>query len=149
MKRIRYASRFAKPMLAGQIEALAREAAEHNARNDITGLLIASGDLFFQIIEGPRLKVDELYGRILQDPRHTDVVTLMVEQAPGLARLCPDWAMRKIDLGLEATERMEPVRALLGLLVAHQELVGQVREALERTTWRIFLNAELEQLHRG
>ena len=43
---------------------------------------------------------------------------------------------------------MEPVRALLTLLVAHQELVGQLREALERTTWRIFLNAELEQMHR-
>lgn len=148
MKRIRYASRFAKPLLAGQIEILAREAAEYNARNDITGLLIASGDLFFQIIEGPRLKIDELYGRILQDSRHTDVVTLSVEQSPALLRICPDWAMKKVDLGLEAKERMEPVKALLELLVEHQRLLDHLRDTLERTTWRLFLQAELDSLQR-
>ena len=148
MKRIRYASRFTAPMLPSAIETLAREAAEYNARNGITGMLIASGDLFFQIIEGPKDKVDELYNRILQDPRHTDVVTLLVEQAPALIRLCPDWAMKKVDLGMAATERMDPVRALLSLLVEHQRLVGHLRETLERTTWRLFIEAELDDLHR-
>lgn len=73
----------------------------------------------------------------------------MMERVPALVRLCPDWAMKKIDLGIEASDRMEPIRALLSLLVEHQRLVGRLREALERTTWRLFIEAELEELHRG
>jgi hypothetical protein len=32
--------------------------------------------------------------------------------------------------------------------VEHQRLVGHLRETLERTTWRLFIEAELDDFHR-
>lgn len=147
MKRIRYVSRFGGALLPGGIEALAREAAEHNRQNDITGMLLATGDLFFQIIEGPRLAVDALFNRIESDPRHTDVLVLSVEVG-SLTRLCPDWSMKGVDLSLDATDRMAPLKALLNVVIEQHRVMTMAREALERSAWNLFVQAELDELHK-
>src|SRR6056297_2146867 len=48
-----------------------------NARDDITGALIARHDLYLQLLEGPEQKVEDVYERILNDDRHVDVVKLV------------------------------------------------------------------------
>ena len=63
-----------------------------NARDDITGALIARHDLYLQLLEGPEQKVAAVYRRILNDDRHVDV-TKPVERAIE-TRLFPGWAMR-------------------------------------------------------
>ena len=63
-----------------------------NARDDITGALIARHDLYLQLLEGPEQKVAAVYRRILNDDRHVDV-TKLVERAIE-TRLFPGWAMR-------------------------------------------------------
>ncbi len=148
MKRIRYVSRFRQPMLPSAIEELARNAAEHNRKNDITGMLLATGDLFFQIIEGPRKAIDDLFENIRADPRHCNVMVLS-EEFGTFSRICPDWSMKSVDLSLDATEQMLPVKALLQLIFEQNRVVEMTRDALERSAWNLFLRAELKDLERG
>lgn len=64
---------------------------ENNARDGITGLLVAGTTRFLQLLEGPPAAVRAAFARITADPRHFASVVLterMVE-----ARDCPEWAM--------------------------------------------------------
>jgi len=89
--RLIYASRPVdhSPSLQNDILATAQRC---NARDDITGALIAREDLFLQQLEGPPLLVDQAYARIRQDPRH-EGVRLLVRRHTGW-RLFPGCSMR-------------------------------------------------------
>lgn len=68
------------------------DARRFNERDDITGALIARNDLYLQLLEGPRDKVDAAYERIRKDDRHVEVTQLMRRSITN--RLFPGWAMR-------------------------------------------------------
>ena len=76
MKRIKYASRFSKPLTEKELDQLGQKAAAKNAEFEVTGILMASGGMFYQVIEGPAEAVDSLFAAIAGDERHTDVVVL-------------------------------------------------------------------------
>ena len=63
-----------------------------NGRDDITGALIARGDLYLQLLEGPKDKVEACFDRIRNDDRHVDVTRLMTRTIKN--RLFPEWTMR-------------------------------------------------------
>ena len=52
------------------IEAMVARANERNGQADVTGILLFNGTHFFQLIEGPEEKVQDIYQHICQDPRH-------------------------------------------------------------------------------
>jgi len=145
MKRIRYVSRFASPMSREEVEEIARSSAERNARDGITGVLIASGNLFFQLIEGPDDAVDECFARIVKDPRHVDIQSFGILQG-DLPRMCPDWAMKKVDLTHEATAELEPLRVLVQVLATQRQLVEELTDVLQRVMWRELIYAETSSL---
>ena len=116
MRRIHYISEFADSLSPEDVEEITRVSAANNARDGITGMLMASGQLFFQLIEGPDEAVDALYNRILGDRRHKNVMVLGDERG-DLQRQCPDWAMRKVDLSLDAAVRSEPLKVILEVSV--------------------------------
>ena len=76
MKRIKYVSRFAKPFSEPELEQLADLAAAKNKDLDVTGVLITSGGVFFQVLEGPEEAVDDIFAAIEADSRHTDLLVL-------------------------------------------------------------------------
>jgi hypothetical protein len=51
-----------------------------NCRDNITGLLVAGGGRYLQVIEGPQAAVEILYGKILTDPRHVAVAAFLTRQ---------------------------------------------------------------------
>lgn len=59
--------------VVGQIVAQARAL---NAQTNVTGLLVFDGQRFCQHFEGPRKAVTALMLRLMNDPRHVDVVVL-------------------------------------------------------------------------
>ena len=140
MKRIKYISRFATHMSARDIERIAAQSAANNRKLGITGLLVASGGVFFQVIEGPDAAVDEIYSRILRDKRHQDVLTLRVE-AGSLPRLFPDWEMRKIDLDTATELRLEPMKAIIQAIIRQSETTTLLTTALERAVWQEAITA--------
>ncbi|KOR32483.1 hypothetical protein TI05_06985 [Achromatium sp. WMS3] len=48
----------------------------NNAINNISGMLLYSGNYFLQCLEGSRLDVNKTYNRILLDPRHNNAILL-------------------------------------------------------------------------
>ena len=86
-----------------------RVAVAANARAGITGLLMLSGDVFVQVLEGASREVTALFGKILGDKRHHLVELISVE--PTDERYFPDWNMRLLDLyDLSLIHISEPTR---------------------------------------
>ena len=62
----------------------------------ITGILCYGGGVFLQAIEGGRMAVSDLYGHILKDTRHKDVVLLNFEEITE--RRFGGWTMGTVNL---------------------------------------------------
>ena len=139
LKRINYISSFAHEMSDDELEELARHSAKKNAENDITGVLMAKGGVFFQIIEGPEENIDRLYSNIMKDSRHRKVITLSV-QLGDLKRLFPNWHMKEINLDTATSERLQPVRAMIDAVHAQSEIINNLTEALAASAWAELLD---------
>ena len=139
LKRITYISSFVQDMSDQKIEDLASQAAKNNARNDITGILMAKGGIFFQIIEGPEENIDKLFSDILKDPRHEKITPVGI-QVGDLKRLFPNWHMKEIDLDKNASERLQPVRAILDAVHAQSAIIENLTEALAVSAWTELLD---------
>ncbi|MBM4371977.1 MAG: BLUF domain-containing protein [Deltaproteobacteria bacterium] len=135
LKRIRYVSEFSRQMSAADLEQLTARSAASNAEVGITGVLVATGSMFFQVLEGDPARVDELFARISGDGRHRQVLVLEVEQG-DLARLFPGWPMRKLDLSDESVQRLGSVRAILKAIHAQRIVMQNLRGALEQAVWQ-------------
>ncbi len=141
LKRVKYVSRYSKPLDAKQLEALGESAARKNLELGVTGVLMASGGLFYQIIEGPAEAVDGLYDAIEADERHTDIILLSVEDdAPS--RLFPDWSMKMVNLDAASHVRLFPLKVLMTAVFEQRRLVDNMVWAIERTLKHEMRNAE-------
>ena len=76
--RLLYASRVVDNSPAS-IDAILAQSRQHNPGSGITGVLCYGGGIFLQAIEGGRSAVNELYGHILRDTRHSQVELLVYE----------------------------------------------------------------------
>ena len=82
----------------------------NNQRDEITGLLTFSGEVFVQFLEGPPEALRRLMTRLRGDPRHHNI--LVLSEGTEHERLLPGWDM-------ELVSRSE----------AHQVLRDALREA--------------------
>ena len=64
---------------------------DRNLRDRITGLLIAGGHRYLQVIEGPDAAILALMLRLRRDERHVGL-TVLVDRAIG-SRMFDDWSM--------------------------------------------------------
>jgi hypothetical protein len=96
--RLVYRSRATLPVNQDTVAAIVDQSMQNNKRLDITGLLLATRTHFFQVLEGSRESVNQVYHRIVRDPRHTDLV--LVSYGPIHRRAFEDWSMRGLELGL-------------------------------------------------
>ncbi|MGO4405079.1 BLUF domain-containing protein [Bosea sp. RAF48] len=74
-----------------QLDRILATARRFNLQNRVTGFLLATHGSFAQVLEGTDADVRETYGRIMADPRHTDLRILREE--PAMERLFANWAM--------------------------------------------------------
>lgn len=135
LKRMSYVSRFSRPFSREEIEELAADAATRNRGLGITGILISSGGIFYQVLEGPIDAVNNLFHTIALDPRHKDVLVLTVQEEVE-DRQFPTWAMKKISLDEEAMSRLDPLKALLEAIVVQRELTKRMMGVLTRSIWQ-------------
>jgi len=140
LKRIKYISEFAELMTPADIDDLVQKAARKNKTLDITGILIASGRMFFQVIEGPGRHIDDLYEAIKKDSRHTNVHLLNSEWGVT-TRMFPDWSMKRVNLDSESAARMEPMKAILEVIMESRCRVERLTGVLERAIWEKFSDA--------
>jgi hypothetical protein len=76
------------PELINGILSVARA---RNARDDISGLLVAGGNRYMQVIEGPRRPMLDLWNSIRADSRHCAVTELVNRRV--LKRCFQGWSM--------------------------------------------------------
>lgn len=135
LKRKSYVSRFSQPFSHDELDALAADAAARNLGRGITGMLMFSGGIFYQVLEGPELAVNELFHKISLDPRHKDVLVLTVQEDVE-SRQFPSWAMKKVSLDEGAMARLDPIKALLEAIVVQLESTKRMTGVLTRSIWQ-------------
>jgi len=94
--RLLYASRASAPLGAGAIDSIQAQSRENNLRRGITGILVYSGDIFIQVLEGSRDEVCELFNAIIRDDRHLNVRILAFEEIAE--RRFVSWAMGQVNI---------------------------------------------------
>jgi len=94
--RLLYVSRALDPSAHEVTDSILDSARQHNMANGITGILCYGGGIYLQAIEGGRKQVNELYGHILRDPRHKDVVLLHYQEITE--RRFGGWTMGQVNL---------------------------------------------------
>ena len=94
--RLLYVSRAVDPEAANETHSILDSARTHNLNNGITGILCYGGGLYLQAVEGGRAQVNELYGHIVRDQRHKDVVLLDYQEITE--RRFGGWTMGQVNL---------------------------------------------------
>jgi Sensors of blue-light using FAD len=95
--RLMYASRAVDQIDQEALVAILRKSKANNPPRGVTGVLCYSSGIFLQVLEGGRSAVNQLYARIVADPRHTQVELLSYEEI-GERRFA-GWAMGQVDMG--------------------------------------------------
>ena len=72
------------------VELLAK-ARKFNRKLNVSGILLYDKEVFFQILEGEKNVVEELFTHILKDTRHDKVVKIIWERIPE--KNFADWSM--------------------------------------------------------
>ena len=99
LKSLSYTSLARPGLTADEVDAVHQTARHLNALDGITGLLVYNGRNFLQVIEGAESAIDDLYRRLLADPRHS---AMNVEDERYIeSREFPEWAMEfaHVDIG--------------------------------------------------
>lgn len=131
LKRITYVSRFAKPFSESELKQLGELSARNNQELGITGVLMTSGGVFFQILEGPAEAVDQVYAAIAADSRHTHIVVLELEHDVE-TRNYPGWSMKTIDLDAASHVRLLPLKVMMETVFEQQLLIDKMLWAIDR-----------------
>ena len=141
LKRISYISKFSRPLTRDEITQLADDAAKRNRSLGVTGMLMSSGGIFYQVLEGPVDAVDKLFQKIATDQRHKDVLILNTHEEVE-DRQFPSWAMKKVELDEATVGRLEPIKALLEAIVVQREAMQRLMRVLSRSVWQELMGDE-------
>lgn len=122
MIRLTYISRFSENLSPADIQAIGEVSSKNNKNLDITGILLASNDMFFQILEGEENKVLPLYQKIIRDRRHKDFACLSRERKVE-TRIFAGWNMNTVNLDTQNDRVLVALKTILnGLAKSHQNL---------------------------
>lgn len=72
-----YVSTAAKEVNKDEVKSLLENSAKKNNNHDVRGVLLYSEGNFFQVLEGNKEYVLELYGEIERDPRHYNIIQVL------------------------------------------------------------------------
>jgi hypothetical protein len=77
--------------LSAAITSILTASQANNERVGVTGALMFNAGCFAQVLEGPRTAVENVFERIQQDDRHSEVSLLAFDPAPN--RAFENWSM--------------------------------------------------------
>jgi len=94
--RLIYASRAVAPITSDTVDVILGIARKRNPEYGITGVLCYSDRIFVQVLEGGRDQVNRVYGQLMRDKRHQDLILLGYESIDE--RQYSSWTMGGIRL---------------------------------------------------
>ena len=104
MKHLIYMSKAIKNIKPSDINAILNTSVNFNSENNICEMLIYKNGYFMQVLEGGEEVVWELYGRIEQDKRHTEVELMWFEDTEE--KIFNDWSMGVCDPEVASKESL-------------------------------------------
>ena len=114
-------------MQTDELEEILVNARRSNGAKGITGALVYAEGLFLQILEGDRIRVDELMAKIRRDVRHETVIVLREGEIPSA--MFGSWKMAYVG----ATPRQVATWAGLGVATGTTERVTEMDENQQRS----------------
>lgn len=115
--RLTYVSKFARQLSNDEIEQIGAVSERNNSRDNLTGMLVALGGMFFQVIEGEREVVDRLFDRICQDDRHNRVIMIRVEENIEQRNFFA-WGMKTLNLDNQIGALIQqPIQTLFSVML--------------------------------
>lgn len=107
-----YISRAAKGLDPKEIQQILEKAQHHNAKHNLSGLLLFRSGLFFQFLEGDKKDVLQLFEKIASDRRHENIEVLFELLQPDQPRIFPTWKMGYISDRLANIEQERLIQSL-------------------------------------
>jgi len=90
-----YASLANRKLSQDEVRDLLHISRKNDGSVDVGGMLVYHDGCFLQVLEGPRIAVEAIYGRIKTDPRHRNVRLLL---RCGISEpVFNDWSMAYVD----------------------------------------------------
>ncbi len=89
--RLVYVSTAQEAVDLAEFKRILLQAQGNNQRRDLTGMLAFNSKIFLQALEGARDQVNDLYARILRDPRHHSLALLKYSEIEE--RHWANWSM--------------------------------------------------------
>ncbi len=86
-----YVSSATKKMSHAQLLSLLEQSRKRNKRQNVTGMLLHADRNFFQVLEGKKTDVEEIYQSIINDDRNKGNIVITKEKINE--RTFPDWSM--------------------------------------------------------
>ena len=114
-------------MQTGDLEELLDHARRSNAAKGITGALVYAEGIFLQILEGEKVRVQELMAKIRRDVRHGGVVVLRESEVQ--TAIFSSWKMAFVS----ATPQQVAKWAGLGAAIGAIESPSDATEEQSRT----------------
>ena len=133
LKSLTYTSMARLDLTEDDVADIHRTAAQINALEGITGLLVFNGTHFLQIVEGAPQAIDDLLGRLRRDPRHQALEVRDERMIDG--RFFGDWSMELGRVKGRYIEARDQVAHALpsGLPEPVSDRIFQMTEAISGT----------------
>lgn len=96
LQQLLYVSVETHPLSDDDLAGLLKQSRHNNERLGITGILIYYKRHFFQVLEGEKEKVFELFNKIKTDQRHISVILVWDQEVSE--RSFKDWTMAFLNL---------------------------------------------------
>ena len=113
-----YCSHAQFPVERPDLDLILETSRRNNQRDDITGLLTYSGEVFVQFLEGPPEAIGRLMGRLQVDSRHRDIIVL--SKGSDHERLFHDWSMELVT----RQEAYQVLRDALSEASSYDKVIG-------------------------
>jgi len=94
--RLLYVSQPTGPITTTVTTSILEKSNAYNKKENITGVLCQGSDLWIQVLEGERSKVNVLYARIMADRHHRNIELLSMEEITH--RQFGQWSMALVYL---------------------------------------------------
>jgi hypothetical protein len=121
--RLIYTSRADRTVNAKVVNQIVSQAVTNNRAQGITGVLFFLNHRFYQVLEGDKFFVQQLYLRICRDKRHHSVELLALN--PIHRRAFSEWFMGSRDTALPGAALIEEDNVAFVLLNLHELIGGQ------------------------
>jgi hypothetical protein len=89
--RLVYVSTAVDSVDLNEFKKILSTAQQNNQRRDLTGMLAFNSKVFLQALEGSREAVNDLYAKLMRDPRHFNIMILKYDNV--MERHWSSWSM--------------------------------------------------------